>query len=144
MRHLFSTSRSGDWLAVLLLPAWLASGCENDSIRLGGWIRRRPAPAAPAAPPPAVRRRRPRRRRAPPPAKPVPEAMPASWSQALLKSRCAECHSYGQRDPSGWGSVLDLSRMIDSADRRPGRSAELAACGTAWRSGTTCPSTARA
>jgi mono/diheme cytochrome c family protein len=33
----------------------------------------------------------------------------------ILQSRCSMCHTYGQRDPAGWGSVLDLSRMI-SAD----------------------------
>ncbi len=33
----------------------------------------------------------------------------------LLERRCYTCHQPGQRDPSGWGSVLDLSRMI-SAD----------------------------
>jgi hypothetical protein len=32
----------------------------------------------------------------------------------LLRARCAGCHSYGQADPAGWGSVLDLSRMIDA------------------------------
>lgn len=30
----------------------------------------------------------------------------------LLELKCSQCHQYGQRDPSGWGSVLDLSRMI--------------------------------
>jgi serine/threonine-protein kinase len=34
---------------------------------------------------------------------------------SILQARCSMCHTYGQRDPSGWGSVLDLSRMI-SAD----------------------------
>jgi hypothetical protein len=40
--------------------------------------------------------------------------------QALLQSRCETCHQYGQRDPSGWGSVLDLSRMIDAQIVVPG------------------------
>jgi hypothetical protein len=30
----------------------------------------------------------------------------------LLQSRCSQCHTYGERDTAGWGSVLDLSRMI--------------------------------
>ena len=41
------------------------------------------------------------------------EEMPADV-QALLSSRCAGCHTYGQADPAGWGSVLDVSRMIDA------------------------------
>jgi mono/diheme cytochrome c family protein len=40
--------------------------------------------------------------------------------QALLKSRCAGCHTYGQADPAGWGSVLDVSRMIDGDIIVPG------------------------
>jgi hypothetical protein len=30
----------------------------------------------------------------------------------VLKANCTECHVYGLRDPAGWGSVLDVSRMI--------------------------------
>jgi mono/diheme cytochrome c family protein len=52
----------------------------------------------------------------------MPPAMPPAGSsdempaevQALLSSRCAGCHSYGVGDPAGWGSVLDVSRMIDA------------------------------
>ena len=40
--------------------------------------------------------------------------------QALLSSKCAGCHTYGQADPAGWGSVLDVSRMIDSDIVVPG------------------------
>ena len=47
MRHLFRTTRSSDWMALLVLPAWLASGCDNESIRLGGWTA---APGQPAPP----------------------------------------------------------------------------------------------
>jgi hypothetical protein len=39
---------------------------------------------------------------------------------ALLRSRCAGCHSYGQTDPAGWGSVLDVARMIDGDIIVPG------------------------
>ncbi|HEY0715776.1 MAG TPA: hypothetical protein VGF45_24040, partial [Polyangia bacterium] len=38
----------------------------------------------------------------------------------ILQSRCAGCHTYGQADPSGWGSVLDVSRMIDADVIVPG------------------------
>ena len=31
---------------------------------------------------------------------------------SILSGRCSACHTYGERDPIGWGSVLDLSRMI--------------------------------
>jgi hypothetical protein len=51
------------------------------------------------------------------PAMPAPgvtaEEMPADVT-ALLSAKCAGCHTYGQADPAGWGSVLDVSRMIDS------------------------------
>ena len=40
--------------------------------------------------------------------------------QALLQERCSGCHTYGQSDPAGWGSVLDLSRMIDADIVVPG------------------------
>jgi mono/diheme cytochrome c family protein len=39
---------------------------------------------------------------------------------AILQSRCAGCHTYGQADPAGWGSVLDISRMIASDIVVPG------------------------
>ena len=41
--------------------------------------------------------------------------------------RCGGCHTYGERDPAGWGSVLDLSRMIASDIVVPGRSRQLPA-----------------
>jgi mono/diheme cytochrome c family protein len=54
---------------------------------------------------------------------PVPgttqEAMPPEVVD-LLKARCASCHTYGQADPAGWGSVLDLSRMVDGDIVVPG------------------------
>jgi mono/diheme cytochrome c family protein len=65
-----------------------------------------PAPAAPPLPPP-----------------PVPVAasgdMPADVAN-LLRTRCAGCHAYGIGDPAGWGSVLDVSRMIDADIVVPG------------------------
>jgi mono/diheme cytochrome c family protein len=39
---------------------------------------------------------------------------------ALLQGRCAGCHTYGQADPAGWGSVMDVSRMIDADIVVPG------------------------
>src|SRR5688500_15879575 len=39
---------------------------------------------------------------------------------AVLQGRCAGCHTYGQADPAGWGSVLDVSRMIDADIVVPG------------------------
>jgi hypothetical protein len=53
---------------------------------------------------------------APPPPDPtiVPQAraeMPAAVFN-ILRTNCYTCHQEGQRDPSGWGSALDLSRMI--------------------------------
>ncbi|HEY0710706.1 MAG TPA: hypothetical protein VGG33_28135 [Polyangia bacterium] len=45
--------------------------------------------------------------------------MPAEVAN-ILQSRCAGCHTYGQADPSGWGSVLDVSRMIDADVIVPG------------------------
>ena len=58
----------------------------------------------------------------PPPGQPVGEMPPAVL--ALLSSRCAGCHTYGQADPSGWGSVLDVSRMMDADIIVPGRPEE--------------------
>jgi mono/diheme cytochrome c family protein len=51
----------------------------------------------------------------PPPPNPMPPMsaaeIPADVA-ALLQSRCSQCHTYGERDTAGWGSVLDLSRMV--------------------------------
>ena len=59
-----------------------------------------------------------------PPAKPAPGVAPMTEMpadvMALLQGRCAGCHTYGQADPAGWGSVLDISRMIDSDIVVPG------------------------
>ncbi|HEY0707436.1 MAG TPA: hypothetical protein VGG33_11600 [Polyangia bacterium] len=46
--------------------------------------------------------------------------MPAEV-RTILQSRCAGCHTYGQADPSGWGSILDVSRMIDADIIVPGK-----------------------
>ena len=53
------------------------------------------------------------------------EEMPADV-QACCGSKCAGCHTYGQADPAGWGSVLDVSRMIDSDIVVPGDPERLA------------------
>jgi mono/diheme cytochrome c family protein len=53
----------------------------------------------------------------PPPPPPMPPA-PAMVSEmppavyALLQQKCATCHTYGQADRAGWGSVLATSQMI--------------------------------
>jgi mono/diheme cytochrome c family protein len=39
---------------------------------------------------------------------------------AILQTRCAACHTYGQADLGGWGSVMDLSRMVDAEIVTPG------------------------
>ena len=38
----------------------------------------------------------------------------------ILERRCGSCHTYGERDPAGWGSAMDLSRMIASDVVVPG------------------------
>jgi mono/diheme cytochrome c family protein len=38
----------------------------------------------------------------------------------ILERRCVSCHTYGERDPAGWGSALDVSRMIDAGIVVPG------------------------
>lgn len=38
----------------------------------------------------------------------------------LLQSRCYQCHTWGQRDPAGWGSALDVSRMLGAEIVIPG------------------------
>jgi hypothetical protein len=82
-----------------------------------------PAPAAPVIAPPAPPPDLPP---APPPAAmtttppPPPPAMPAAVL-SLLQQRCSECHAYGQADLGGWGSVLDLSRLIDAEVVVPGK-----------------------
>ncbi|HET6147871.1 MAG TPA: hypothetical protein VFH68_10095 [Polyangia bacterium] len=47
------------------------------------------------------------------------EGMPAEVA-AILANRCASCHTYGQGDLGLWGSVLDLSRLIDAEIVVPG------------------------
>ncbi|HVR64271.1 MAG TPA: hypothetical protein VMU50_20365, partial [Polyangia bacterium] len=54
-----------------------------------------------------------------PPAQVTTDGIPANVS-AILQSRCSACHTYGQGDLGGWGSVLDLSRMIDAEVVVPG------------------------
>jgi mono/diheme cytochrome c family protein len=50
------------------------------------------------------------------------EGVPADVA-LILQARCASCHTYGQGDLAGWGSVLDLSRMIDAEIVVPGNPA---------------------
>jgi len=45
--------------------------------------------------------------------------LPASVA-AILSGKCTACHSFGQRDPAGWGSALDVSRMVASDIVVPG------------------------
>ena len=47
------------------------------------------------------------------------EGMPDDVA-AILANRCASCHTYGQGDLGLWGSVLDLSRLIDAEIVVPG------------------------
>ncbi len=59
----------------------------------------------------------------PPVVPPIPPAVGAEMPAevvALLQSRCSQCHTYGERDTAGWGSVLDLSRMVASDIVVPG------------------------
>jgi mono/diheme cytochrome c family protein len=56
---------------------------------------------------------------------PPPQAPPGALSmpgevQALLKDRCAGCHRTGPRDAAGWGSVLDVPRMVEARIVIPG------------------------
>jgi hypothetical protein len=48
----------------------------------------------------------------PPPRVSVSEIEMPNAVHSILSSRCGGCHTYGERDPIGWGSVTDLSRMI--------------------------------
>jgi mono/diheme cytochrome c family protein len=63
------------------------------------------------APPPAA---------APPPAEPVADDGMPLEVRGLLRRRCAGCHVQGARDAAGWGSVLDLPRMIEARIVVPG------------------------
>jgi len=47
------------------------------------------------------------------------EGMPDNVA-AILSNRCAGCHTYGQGDLGLWGSVLDLSRLVDAEIVVPG------------------------
>ncbi len=50
----------------------------------------------------------------------VSEAEMPAGVRELLERRCGTCHTYGERDPSGWGSATDVSRMIASEIIIPG------------------------
>ena len=81
-----------------------------------------PTPVTPpgGSPPPAMTA---------PPLNPDPGSDPAPPGpmpydvHALLERRCSSCHSYGKDDPAGWGSVLDVSRMIAADIVVPGEPA---------------------
>jgi mono/diheme cytochrome c family protein len=62
-------------------------------------------PVGPALPAPAIR---------------VSEAELPQGVREILERRCTSCHTYGERDPAGWGSALDVSRMIDAGIVVPG------------------------
>jgi len=47
----------------------------------------------------------------PPPTRVSQIEMPTDVYQ-ILQSRCSQCHTYGLRDPAGFGSILDVSRLI--------------------------------
>jgi mono/diheme cytochrome c family protein len=38
----------------------------------------------------------------------------------ILQQRCSQCHTWGARDPAGWGSALDVSRMVGAEIVVPG------------------------
>jgi hypothetical protein len=50
----------------------------------------------------------------------VSEAELPQGVRDILERRCTSCHTYGERDPAGWGSALDVSRMIDAGIVVPG------------------------
>jgi mono/diheme cytochrome c family protein len=56
----------------------------------------------------------------PPPRVTVSEIEMPAGVHSILSGKCGGCHTYGERDPIGWGSVLDLSRMISSDIIVPG------------------------
>jgi mono/diheme cytochrome c family protein len=61
----------------------------------------------------------------PPPAPPSPSPPPAAADmpgdvRALLERRCAGCHVTGPHDAAGWGSVLDVPRMVEARIVVPG------------------------
>jgi mono/diheme cytochrome c family protein len=86
-----------------------------------------PAPAPTPAPPPNMTPTPPP---APPPVTPMPMPTPPPVGSpnpempaavySLLQARCSMCHTYGERDTAGWGSVLDVSRMVASDIVVPG------------------------
>jgi hypothetical protein len=54
------------------------------------------------------------------PQPPVSEIEFPKGVRDILERRCISCHTYGERDPIGWGSALDLSRMVASDIVVPG------------------------
>ena len=83
--------------------------CRRSS-RMGPMLRRAACPRRhrrrPAHRPRRCRRSRPSRPRCRP-ARPCP-----TTCRPCCERRCASCHAYGKDDPAGWGSVLDVSRLI--------------------------------
>jgi mono/diheme cytochrome c family protein len=56
----------------------------------------------------------------PPPPPPAAEPDLPAEVRALLERRCAGCHVSGPRDAAGWGSVLDVPRMVEARIVVPG------------------------
>src|SRR5438046_611304 len=135
MYHLFARSNA---TLTLLVPI-LFVACDSGSLGVGRTATESPPAAAPmAAPPPAPAPMvappptpslppsppmvvpppdppvvGPTPPVPPPPPMPPPvvsEMPPAVY--ALLQQKCASCHTYGQGDRAGWGSVLATSQMI--------------------------------
>jgi mono/diheme cytochrome c family protein len=113
------------FLVVVGATAMAATGCRSDGIISNGQ-----GPGAGGAggggavtggntgtnnPPPPVGAPNPVGTAPPKPAAGITDQEMPADVLAILQGRCAGCHTYGQADPAGWGSVLDVSRMI-SAD----------------------------
>jgi mono/diheme cytochrome c family protein len=63
------------------------------------------APPAPVQPPPPVK---------------VSDIEMPQPVYAILQARCSQCHTFGERDPAGFGSILDVTRLIASDVVVPG------------------------
>jgi mono/diheme cytochrome c family protein len=82
-------------IAAVIASAAMAPGCAEQPVPL----RAGPPPPAPSASEGAG----------------IPGEV-----RALLERRCAGCHVAGPRDAAGWGSVLDLPRMVEARIVVPG------------------------
>ena len=95
--------------------AWVSPATTPGSGGGGGNDMMMPTTAPPIVMPPAATPPA-----ALPPARVSDDGIPADVF-AILQSRCSSCHTYGQGDVAGWGSVLDLSRMVDAEIVVPGK-----------------------